>query len=811
MVKNYLTILVRNTFKSKIYTAINVIGFSVGIACVILIALYIQYELSYDTHHQNQTRIYRITEKLHVNGSGEESASVPIPTGPTLQHDYAHLITKAVRFFSFGSSTYLEFEDKRFNEKELFFADSSVFDVFDFELSKGNAHTALREPNQIIITEELASRYFGKQDPIGKVMRYEEKVDLNVVGVLKEIPTNSHLKFNALLSFPTLNSLLSERQLGSFFWNPAYTYLLLKDDSDKTRTLVQEALPVFIKKYFNEVKVSNKQLSIQPLTDIHLHSAFENEIEPGGNVTYIYTLGTVGILILILAIINFVNLSTARAIHRAKEVGVRKVLGSRKRELVTQFLTESILFAFVATVLAVLLAGVALPFLNEFLNKNISFTEIPLRTLVATLTLLVILVGILSGLYPAVYLSSFQPIEVLKGKFLNNFRGTAFRKTLVVFQFTIAVALISGAIIVSQQLSFLQTTSTGFNRDKIIVIPIQRSALSNIETFRAFRERLLTNKDISHVTAVEEIPGKAHNAGAYSPEGTEEPLLLSRLFVREDFLQTFYLQLIAGKNFNELYIPNRTFSEVIVNESLVKELGWSSPEEALGKKMGEYKRDSIIIESRVVGVVRDFHVTSLHAPVKSFVLEGPPTEQRLNAFMIKYMAIKLSPGNSEKTLDDIERAWNNVVPDKVFEFTFLDEELQAMYIAETQFSKLSHLFSALAIAVACLGLFGLTSYTVEKRSKEISIRKVLGSSSSRIILLLSSDFIKAILIANVIAIPFTYWALQQWLQNFAYHISIHAYPFVMALILTFITAFITISFQTMKAALINPARTLRSD
>jgi putative ABC transport system permease protein len=726
-----------------------------------------------------------------------------------LHQDYAHLISASVRFFKFSSSSYLEYEEKRFNEKKLFFADSSLFRVFDFPLVKGNPTLALKDANQIVLTKAAARRYFGETDPIGKTIRYEGKLDLIVSGIIDDIPPNSHFSFNGLISFTTLRGLLTETQLTNFFWNPSYTYLLLNDRADDPAGRLRAELPAYMKKYFNEVKVANKKLHLQALEDLHLYSHYSNELEAGGNVGYIYILGTVGAMILIIAIINFINLSTSRTIHRTKEVGVRKVLGSSKGQLVRQLLTESILYTAVAMIVAVMLTTLTLPVLNGFLNKSISFHEVPAELWYSGIILMVFLVGVISGLYPALYLAQFDVMSVLRRTF--KLQGSVLRKGLVVFQFTIAVTLVSGTIMVGRQLNFLQDAPTGFDREQIVIVPIQRSALSDIATFRAFRDRLLKDVRIRHVTAFEDMPGIGHNSGSYSPEGSEQSMLLPRLFVREDFLQTFSLKLVAGRNFNDAYLPDRTEQEVIINESMVRQLGWGSAEDAIGRKMSEYKRDTTTITIRVVGVVEDFHVTSLREPIKPFVLEGPPVDGRLNSFMIKYMAIKISANYLQDVLEGVENAWNGMVDDKVFEYSFLDSNLEAQYSSEQKFSQLIRVFSALAIGVACLGLVGLTFYTVERRAKEISIRKVLGSSTPGIVFLLSIEFLRLVFVSNVMAMPISWFAIGYWLNDFAYRVSFDWRVFAVGLLISLSTALFTVSFQTVKTAFANPARMLRME
>jgi putative ABC transport system permease protein len=814
MLKNYVIVALRNFWKNKVYSSINVLGFSIGLACAFMIGIYVYKELSYDRYHTQAERIYRITETIQTDGVGEASASVPIPVGPTLKEDFPHLIKASARFFNFSApSLALEYTpEKRFNEQRLFFTDQDVFAVFDFTMLEGNKHTSLIEPNSIVLTETMARKYFGTEQALGKTLRFEDRHDLKVTGVLADVPATSHFVFDFLVSFNTLNTILHETQRTGWFWNPAYTYLLLADNTTRTRETLEQQLPGFVAKYFPEIIKKGTQLGLQALTNIYLCSRFDYEIQPVSNMLYVYIFSLIGMFILIIASINFMNLTTARSANRAKEVGVRKVLGSQKKQLIIQFLSEATFLSVVALTLALGIVAVSIPLLNRFSGKDLSLGQAELSLFLPAGLLIALFVGLLSGVYPAFYISAFSPLRVLKGfSATKSGKGVVLRKSLVVLQFSLSILLIVGTMVAYFQLQHLQNASLGFNKEQVLIVPITRSKLSTIEDYESFKKRLLQNSRIRSITAMEEVIGKGHNTGSYRPEGKTEDLLMSRLFVRHDFTQTFDIPILAGRGFSEEFKSSPNTRYVMINEALVKYMGWESPEAAVGKRMAEFRRDTVVFTTRVAGVVKDFHITSLHQDIKPLVLEGPPTNNSQNQFFIKFMAVKVAPGQVSDVIAFIEKEWNSTVTDRAFEYSFLDESLNRQYQAEVKFGGVSLVFTLLAIFVACLGLFGLATFTAQQRTKEIGIRKVLGASVSSITLLLSVDFLRLVLLSVVIASPVAYYAMYRWLESFAYRIAIPWWVFLAAGIVALTVAIVTISYQSIKAALSNPVKSLRNE
>ncbi|HEY0740276.1 MAG TPA: ABC transporter permease [Chryseosolibacter sp.] len=807
MIENFIKTQVRVTRRYASDSWLNILGFSLGIAAAFIIALYGVQQHSFDKHNSHADRIVRVTEQMRPAGVGQPSASVPIPVGPTLRDEFPHLISSSARLFRFESPLMFEFEDQKFNEQRILFADQSLFELFDFKIIQGKALKALDEPNQIVISESLALKYFNTTDAAGKLLRYDNKIDLKVTTVIEDIVSTSHFQADAFISFGTLSSLLTERQITSWFWNPSYTYLLLENGNNTIGELKANLDP-FMKKYFNESKYKNKYLDIQPLKSIHLRSAFSNELEPSISSNYLRIIILIGVIILGLVIVNFVNMATARALQRAKEIGIRKVLGSWRWQIIIQFLVESWIFTTLCTAVGVAIALISLPWINSYLGLQIA-VEQSHNFIFYLLPLFIFLIGLLAGVYPAIYLSAFKPVLVLKGKFSNSGEGMLLRRLLVTGQFVITIGLISASLIVARQFEFMRAQDIGFDRHNVFIIPVQRSAVGEIANFRKFKERLERENGIKGVTAFEDIVGKGHNSGSYTPEGASEPSLYPRLFVREDFVETLGLKVLAGKSFTSDYTPSGLNRDVMINESMVNSLGWGSPEQAIGKKMGEFATAEGVSELRVMGVVKDFNFVSLHKSVGPLVLEAPPTDDVVNLFMIKYIGVKVDPATRQQSLKTIEKHWADLSGGKIFEYSMLDDELEQTYGQEQKLTRMSNVFSMLAIIVSCLGLLGLAAFMLNQRVKEISIRKVLGCSVSKIAVLLSTYFSKMLLVASSIAVPLAYIILDSWLNNFAYHIELEAKYFLAVVALTFAITFMTIAYQTFKAASVNPAKTLR--
>lgn len=803
MLKNYFTVFKRDFVRQNGYSFLNVFGLAIGIACFLLISLYIRDEYSFDRMHSKADRIYRIHEIMQSNGVGERSASQPFPVAEALLNDHGSQIEKTVRFFNYQAPTLaLATIDnkKEFNESRIFCTDSTFFDVFDFHLIEGDPKTALNTPQTIVLTESMAKKYFEGENAVGKYLKFQGNTNLLVTAVMEDVPSNTHFQFDALISFSSLDQVFDFRvpQRWHWFWNPCWTYLLLRDKSDAAA--VQAAMPAFVEKYFPEFLRNDVTMELFPLTGIHLKSSMDYEIQPNSSLTTVYVFASIAIFVLLIACINFINLSTARAANRAKEVGMRKTLGGHRIQLITQFLFESILVCFLSIIIAIAIVVLTLPIFNAFAEKTITIAALSEPFYLLMLTLLPLGVGIISGIYPAFVLSSFKPITALKGN-LNRESGSVFRKSLVVVQFTLSIILLVGTGVAIDQLKMLQKNDTGFTRENVLMIPVMRSPVAG--NFRSLKNEFLRNPNTLGVTAVEEMVGAKHQVGNYLFEGLPEARPFPRLCVHYDFTKTFDIPLVAGRDFSEDVNTDDSLA-LVVNETFVKQMGWDSNEAALGKKFGSGAN------RRIIGVVKDFNFTSRHQPIRPLVLELN-TAPRAFDVRIKYMAVRISGDDVTATIDWLAQQWKTQVPGWPFEYFFLEQNLQNLYKAENKMGKITIVFSGLSILVACLGLFGLSTYMAEQRKKEMSIRKVLGGSSLNIFMLFSQHFFTLILIANVVAFPLAYVLMKQWLASFAYHVDINFGLFAIAGLAAATVALLTICYQALRSANSNPAEVLKRE
>lgn len=799
MFKNYIIIAVRNLIRQKGYSLINALGLSLGVACFILILLFIQDELSYDRHHEKAGRIYRLTE---VIAPAEHSSSQPFSVAPTLANDYPVMIEHAVRFFNMQAPTLTldNGPELHFNERRFFFVDSTVFEVFTFPFIKGDSKTALHAPYSMVITEAMAKKYFGGVDALGKTLRFEGQHDLKVTGIIAPVPENSHFKFDFLASFSTITGMQNGVKPAGWNWNPCWTYLLLTEGTSSEALAAK--LPGFVESYFPDNIRDRVSLHLQALTDIHLHSHLDFEIAPNSNIAYVYIFSVIAGLVLLIACINFMNLATARSAKRAREVGMRKVLGAERAQLIRQFLSESFIMSLLAVALAIPLVDLSLPILNSFLNKAIAFDLLGNSVLLFSLIGTIVLVGFVAGVYPAFVLSAFRPIQVLKGKLnLTGFDWTAvMRKGLVVAQFAISIILIIGTLIAYNQLRYLQQANLGFDKEQVVMINILRANLAS--RYDEIKNRLLQNSQVLHVTTSEEVLGSKYQTNPFKPQGFTENQQFQRLMVGYDFVETFNLELVAGRSFNKAFSTDDSLA-VMINEAMVRHLNWGSPQEALGKGFTGRRRTQVVI-----GVLKDFHYASLHNPIGPFVLDVADTESGHN-FFDRYLAVRIAPESYQETLAYLQQTWSEFLPNRPFEYFFMDDEHGKLYRAEENLGRVAGTFAAFAIFVGCLGLLGLTSFTAEQRTKEIGIRKVLGASVASVTTLLSKDFVKLVVLANVVAWPVAWFAMNNWLQNFAYRIEVSWWAFVLAGGVALLIALLTVSAQAIRTALANPVEALR--
>ncbi len=802
MLRNYFTVAFRSILKDKFYSLINVFGLMLGISSCIFITIYINDEISFDRFNTKANRIYRVTEFIETEGSGERSSSAPFPTGPTLVEEYGTMIESQVRFFDFQSPTILITErdnKKEFNEPHVLFVDSTFFQLFDYEVSKGDKATALQNPNSVLLTESAAQRYFGSEDPIGKILQIEGRQDLIVTGVMPNSPRNAHFQFEFLVSFSTLRNFFNGQYPQTWYWNPCWTFVLLKEGVNPAD--VEKYFPSFIEKYFPDFIRKEARMALQPLTDIHLKSDLEFEMEANSSEENIYVFTIIGAFILFIASMNFMNLSTARSAKRAKEVGLRKTLGSQRRQLIFQFLLESLIISLVAILLAVVMAMAGLTSFNMLAEKSIDYTIFLNPIIIGALVAIFIVVGVGSGLYPALVLSSFVPIKVLKDSQAKGGRGAILRKTLVVVQFSLSIIMIISTVIAINQLDFLRKSDTGFNSHQLLYISALRTPITR--TYPAFKKELEQRADVSGVTGVLDVLGSKHQGDNFRFEGMDKSKLFSVIWVNHDFFNTFSLEIIEGREFKENITTDDSLA-LIINEALAKQMGWA-PEEAVGKPF-EYQQ----YKGEIIGVVKDFNFVSKHKKIEPLILQLRSNPGHFN-FSLKYVAIKLESKDLPSTVAAIEAKWKELAPGRPFDYFFLDQELDKLYKDEEKLGKVAGIFSVLAVIVACLGLFALASFMAEERKKEIGIRKVMGGSVRQIVMLLSKDFSKLIALAFIIACPIAWYAIHSWLSNFAFHVEISWFVFILVGIVTLLIALLTISYRALQAAFANPVNSLRNE
>jgi len=794
MLYNYLKIAFRNLAKQKFYSGINILGLTLGIACCLLIFLFVQHELSYDTFHAKAKRIFRVQRVDY--GTFGKIPYVSGPYGPALAADFPDDVKATVRVMK--ANGLLSYGDKSFNEYNLIYADSNFFQVFTFPLVQGNATTALASPNTLVLSKSLAKKYFGSENPVGKLMTMDKTDTYQVTGVMADVPSNSHLKFDLITSIQPVS-----RQEGFNVWrnNSMFTYVLLANPN-RVKNL-EAKFPAFMDKYLGEAYKTwggKMGLALEPLTDIYLNSGSNMDNAEHGSRSNVYMFSAIAVFILVIACINFMNLASARSVGRAKEVGVRKVLGAYKNNLITQFLSESTLLTFISVLLAVLLIILVLPYFNALAEKSLAvpFTN-PL--LYVFLVGIALVVGLLAGSYPAFFLSSFQPVKVLKGHLSASAGNPVLRQALVVFQFSISIFLIVGTMVIFRQMAFMQNKNLGFNKDQVITIPLDNSEIySRRQTFINQVKQLSGVKNVSVMSGE---PGGFHDRYTFDiADKPGETWNFRTVFTDVDYVPAFAMKLAAGRNFSKSF-PTDSTAAIMLNETAVKNLGWS-PQEAIGKEiMDKGLPDSIKYQRKVVGVVKDYHFSSLRETIAPLAI--------LMRNDHRVIAVRLASGNPKPILTAIEKVYAATAPQYPFAYSFLDEEFASQYKTEQKQGQVLTIFSVLAIFIACLGLFGLASYTTEQRRKEIGIRKILGASVSGIVTLLSTDFLKLVVLANVVAWPLAWWAMHHWLQNFSYRVDIGLIIFITAGVIALLIAILTIGFQAIKVAVANPVNALRDE
>ena len=808
MFTNFIKIAFRNLVKNKVFSFINISGLAVGLATCLLIILYISNELGYDKSFRHADSIYRLA---YSTEQGDWS-SQPAPVAAAMKADFPEVeeVARIVRFPNMDNIL-LRYDNegmsKKFFEKNGYYADPTFLKIFSYPFTYGNANTALDQPNSIVISGNVSSKLFGTQNPIGKTIKISTpfgELNYTVKGVFRNEAVKTHLPVNFLLS--TNNTDIGTWIAGETSWtnnNIFHTYLKLRANT-KQQVFSKKLQPFLEHHAGDELKKAGytRTLFLQPLKDIYLRSAIGNELAANGNIKYLYILGSVAVFILMIACINFMNLSTAKSEKRAREVGVRKVMGAGKTSLIKQFLGESLIMCLIALVLGLLIARLFLPLFNTLTQKELEFfNDNKYLYIIITLTLIT---GLLAGLYPAFYLSAFKPVLVLKGKLVNNFSATIIRKGLVVFQFAVSACLIVAAIVIWKQLHYVQQQQLGFNKEQQLVLPLHEKELAL--RYNSLKDELLKNPDVKSVTSASTYPGVPNlNTMLFYAEGkpSTDFVDIHMATVENDYFSTLGIDIISGRPFSKEFTADTV--SIILNETAIKQLGYD-PMNAVGRKV-QYDWQNVHYTLNIVGVARDFHFESLHNPIRPF---GFSTT---NFFANKYSYVltNLHTSDYTQTLSRIQDSWTRIYPNMPFIYSFIDQDFQRNYERERRTSGIVISFTCIAILIACLGLFGLATFSAETRTKEIGIRKVLGASEAAIVSLLSKDFLKLILIALLIAFPVSAWVMNKWLNNFAYKIPVAWWMFVVAGGIALLIAFLTVSYQSIKSAFANPVKSMRTE
>ncbi len=805
MLTNYFKIALRNLWKNKGFSAINILGLAAGLAVCLLIVLYVVDELNYDTYNVKANRIFRLESDLKFNGTQFSSSSSPKPLGPSLVKDFSQVETM-VRIH-YESDVHVKKEDETIQDHNEAFADSTFFSVFTIPMLAGNPQTALNEPNSIVLDETAAKRYFNTTDVIGKTLYVDNSATCKITGVMKDIPRQSHFHFSFIR--PLRDSYMGNE----FAWlsNNVMTYVLVKPGV--TATVLQKDVNATINNYLAKELEATMHTSMSEvvkggnhfkytavaLPDIHLRSAQTDSFEPNGSITYVYIFSLIAVFILLIACVNFMNLSTARSANRAKEVGIRKVAGSLRSHLILQFLTESVLVSFLALLFALAVCTLLLPLFNGLAGKNMQISTLFSTWMFPVMIALVLVVGCVAGSYPAFYLSAFKPIEVLKGNKARGFKSSWLRSSLVVFQFSISIILIIGTIVIYNQLHYMQSRQIGYNRNQVLILHNTNPLDKQI---KAFTNDLRSLTGVENATVTSTIPTmKNYDQNGWFADPTpdaKKAVILAEFSVDENYIPTLGMQMAKGRNFS-VDFPSDSMG-VILNESAIKLLGYKDP---LKEQLYNSDENGKPTAYHVVGVVKDFNFTSMHDKVGPLIMHlGNNTGD---------ISLRVNTKDIPSLLSRIESKWNSMAPGQPFTYTFMDADFNNIYSAEQRTGKLFITFATFAIFIGCLGLFGLVTYAAEQRTKEIGVRKVLGASVSGIVVMLSKDFAKLVLIASLLAFPVSFFAMNEWLQGFAYRISISPWIFVIAGVSAILLALLTVSFQAIKAAMANPVKSLRTE
>jgi len=808
MFRNYFKTAWRNLWRNKFYTSINIIGLASGLAICLLISLFVRDELSYDRYNLNANRIYRVNTEIKFGSNYFDLAVTPAMLGPTMVKEFPQ-VEQYTRLRWYGSFL-VKKGNENIQEGRVCYADSTLFEVFTLPMIQGDPKTALSESHSLVITETIAKKYFNQLDVVGKHMLINDTGNYKITGVIKDIPTQSHFNFDFFVPMIENTGSNDDYWLAQN-WN---TYVLVKKKANVKQLEAQLSpmmnrhvgpeLKTVINQTFDEFEKGGGfvRASLTPLTDIHLHSNKTGELWGNGNVHFVYIFSAIAFLILLIACVNFMNLSTARSSNRAKEVGVRKVLGSLRRNLIWQFLVESILISFIALILAIVIARLLLPYFNQLTGgKTIQINILFQPSMLISLTLLIVAVGLLAGSYPAFFLSVFQPIDVLKGNLATGFKKSLLRNALVVFQFFISIFLIIGTVVIYNQLNYIQTKDIGFNRKQILTINHTNALKDQASTFK---NELLQISGVQNVTMSSFLPVNYNrNNDVLFTSPTLDPktgMSIQTWIVDENYIPTLNIKLFQGRNFSSQFLTDS--SAIIINETAAKFL---AKKDVVNKKIYEVKdvNTKELREWHIIGVIKNFNFSSLRDFVTPLALTLGKDYGNIS--------VRINSNDIPNVLAQIKNKWKTMAPSQPFDYSFMDEDFNKLYITEQRIGQIFITFAVFAILIACLGLFGLVTYAAEQRTKEIGIRKVLGAGVVNIVTMISKDFLKLVLIASVIAFPFAWWAMNKWLQDFAYRVNIAWWVFALAGITAVTIALLTTSYQSIKAAMANPVKSLRTD
>jgi len=794
VIKNYFIIALKNLRKQTVFSGINILGLTLGVSCCFLIYLFLLNELSFDNFHHNGKNIYRVMRLGFDNGDRREIPYLSPPYAAALQNDFPDAIEQTVRISR--DNNLISHGTISFNEKNVYFADSNFFTFFDFRLLRGDRAAVLKEPNSIVLTASAARKYFGKEDPLGKILEFNRDQQLRVTGIAEDVPSNSHLQFDMVVPMSLLRQ-ISPGWFTQWYSNGLFTYVQLKPSVRPEQ--LDKLFPAFMDKYMGSYYAQagfKLGLMLKPLHAVYFSSDRFDQVKHGSRKTVMIFM-SIALLILVVACINFVNLATARATDRSREVGIRKVLGAMRKQLAVQFLFESTMYAALACILSLGIVQWLMPAYTKLLGYTLPSFWSDYRTYIF-IGSVIMTVGLLAGIYPAMLLSSFSPIESLKGKLRVGKQGDLFRKSLVVFQFGISVLLVICVIAIVRQMNYMKTTDLGFDKSQTLIVRFDNREIGGMKT--RFGEALATIPAVESVSLMSGEPGGFHDRFSFEAEGKQdEKFLFNTEFTDFNYVKTLGLKVIAGRDFSAGFGTD-SLEAAIINRHAAVTLGYT-PEQAVGKWIKNLGVDSV--RRKIVGVVEDFHYASLKESIGQLVIT-PGRDKRL-------ALVKLKKGDIPMALKSVKKIYASFAGDYPFEYAFLDERFNQLYKTETSQQSIMGVFSLLAILIACLGLFGLASYAAVKRTKEIGIRKVVGSSVLNIVLLLSRDLLKPVLLGTVIAIPAGYYLVHKWLEGFAYRAGISGWMFIIAVLIAVVIAFVTISFQAVRAAVANPVKSLRTE